>query len=268
MHNTQWVPGHFHFYLLLGVLPMILALLYHVIGSRAPSTDEILVDRLGLASFALGAAVAVGSHWMRILRTLLASAVLLLAGGVAFAVLTDGYTTFTTESARRLKVQTQRPQMPAVALETQAGERIDLMDLRGRWLVVDFIYTHCQSYCLALGAEFTQLQDLLAAPLASGDILLLSVSFDPQYDTPKQLTRYLHRFGDHLQGWLAARPVTAGDLQRIKQAFGVIVISDGLGGYEHNASLQIVDTQGRLVGILDRGEAARIPGLLFPGARK
>lgn len=55
MHNTQWVPGHFHFYLLVGVLPMILALLYHVIGSRAPSTGEILADRLGLASFALGA---------------------------------------------------------------------------------------------------------------------------------------------------------------------------------------------------------------------
>ncbi|MDN5843652.1 MAG: cbb3-type cytochrome c oxidase subunit I, partial [Alcaligenaceae bacterium] len=55
MHNTQWVPGHFHFYLLVGVLPMILALLYHVIGSRAPSTGEILADRLGLISFALGA---------------------------------------------------------------------------------------------------------------------------------------------------------------------------------------------------------------------
>ena len=37
MHNTQWVPGHFHFYLLLGVLPMVLALLYHVIGERRPA---------------------------------------------------------------------------------------------------------------------------------------------------------------------------------------------------------------------------------------
>ena len=37
MHNTQWVPGHFHFYLLLGVLPMVLALLYHMIGQRTPA---------------------------------------------------------------------------------------------------------------------------------------------------------------------------------------------------------------------------------------
>ena len=34
MHNTQWVPGHFHFYLLMGVLPMALALLYHLIGQH------------------------------------------------------------------------------------------------------------------------------------------------------------------------------------------------------------------------------------------
>ena len=36
MHNTQWVPGHFHFYLLLGVLAMTLGFIYHVIGDRAP----------------------------------------------------------------------------------------------------------------------------------------------------------------------------------------------------------------------------------------
>ena len=36
MHNTQWVPGHFHFYLLLGVLPMVLALMFHLAAERAP----------------------------------------------------------------------------------------------------------------------------------------------------------------------------------------------------------------------------------------
>lgn len=205
---------------------------------------------------------------MRTLRTLLASIFLLLGGGVAFAVLTDGYTAFTTESARRLRVETQRPLMPAVALETQTGQHIDLADLRGRWLVVDFIYTRCQSYCLALGAEFAQLQDLLAAPLASGDALLLSISFDPQHDTPERLARYLQRFGNQRQGWLAVRPVTADDLHRVKEAFGIIAISDGLGGFEHNAGLQVVDPQGRLVKILDPGQAVRIPGLFFSGARK
>jgi len=53
MHNTQWVPGHFHFYLLLGVLPMLLAFMYHLIGERAeaPGTRG---DRLAIGVYLLG----------------------------------------------------------------------------------------------------------------------------------------------------------------------------------------------------------------------
>jgi cytochrome c oxidase subunit 1 len=51
MHNTQWVPGHFHFYLLLGVLPMVLALLYHVIGQR---TQARASDRLSFPRYIFG----------------------------------------------------------------------------------------------------------------------------------------------------------------------------------------------------------------------
>jgi len=53
MHNTLWVPGHFHFYLLLGVLPMLLAFMYHLVGERADRPDSGR-DRLGLAVYLLG----------------------------------------------------------------------------------------------------------------------------------------------------------------------------------------------------------------------
>lgn len=53
MHNTQWVPGHFHFYLLLGVLAMVLALMYHVIGSRDERPDGA-ADRVGLPVYIIG----------------------------------------------------------------------------------------------------------------------------------------------------------------------------------------------------------------------
>jgi cytochrome c oxidase subunit 1 len=53
MHNTMWVPGHFHFYLLLGVLPMVLAFMYHLIGERADRPDSG-GDRLGFAVYFLG----------------------------------------------------------------------------------------------------------------------------------------------------------------------------------------------------------------------
>jgi cytochrome c oxidase subunit 1 len=56
MHNTQWVPGHFHFYLLLGVLPMVLALMYHVIGERTPSRAS---DKLTFPLYTFGGLVFV-----------------------------------------------------------------------------------------------------------------------------------------------------------------------------------------------------------------
>lgn len=53
MHNTQWVPGHFHFYILLGVLPMVLAFMYHLAGSRAPAPDAA-GDRVGFYVYLVG----------------------------------------------------------------------------------------------------------------------------------------------------------------------------------------------------------------------
>lgn len=56
MHNTQWVPGHFHFYLLLGVLPMVLALMYHLIGQRTPARTS---DKLSFPLYVFGGLVFV-----------------------------------------------------------------------------------------------------------------------------------------------------------------------------------------------------------------
>jgi cytochrome c oxidase subunit 1 len=59
MHNTMWVPGHFHFYLLLGVLPMVLAFLYHVAGGSSRSL-ETAGDRLSLAVYLIAGLAFVG----------------------------------------------------------------------------------------------------------------------------------------------------------------------------------------------------------------
>lgn len=54
MHNTMWVPGHFHFYILLGVLPMCFALMFHVINSRASATENQLSRRLAFGAYLFG----------------------------------------------------------------------------------------------------------------------------------------------------------------------------------------------------------------------
>lgn len=195
---------------------------------------------------------------MSVLRTLLASAFLLVAGSAVLAAVSGRFQAFTTETARRVHVRAHPPPMPAVMLQTQSGAHINLADLRGKWLLVDFIYTRCMTYCSVLGGEFAQLQTPLATPLAQGTLQLLSISFDPAHDGPPQLAGYLQRFRSRGPGWLAARPVDADGLRQLKQAFGITVIADGFGGYEHNAAIQVVDPQGRLVEILDLGDPARV----------
>jgi protein SCO1/2 len=188
---------------------------------------------------------------MRPLRTLLVSVALMLVGGVTLYAATDRFQAFTTESARRLAVRQHPVDVPAVTLETQSGARIGVTALRGKWLLIDFIYTRCPTYCVALGSKFAQLQDQLAGPLAQGKVQLVSISFDPVHDTPQELTSYLQRVRSRGAGWFAGRPVDPDGLDRLKQVFGLTVIPDGLGGFTHNAAIHIVDPQGRLVEIVD-----------------
>ncbi|MBU6416961.1 MAG: SCO family protein [Xanthomonadaceae bacterium] len=188
---------------------------------------------------------------MSVLRTLLASLLFLAAGAATLAGATDGFRAFTSETARRIDVREHPRALPPVPLQTADGRTTSFASLRGRWLLVEFIYTRCMTYCSVQGSEFAKLQDRLARPIADGRALLLSVSFDPAHDTPAQLAAYQHRSGDRGKGWLAVRPTNAPDLATLKRVFGVIAVPDGLGGYVHNAAIAVVDPRGRLVAITD-----------------
>jgi protein SCO1/2 len=210
----------------------------------------------------------IDAAWTAVLRTSLASGALLLAGGVALAAATDGFQAFTTETARRVAVRRQPADLPAVALENQSGARFTLADLRGKWLLVDFIYTRCPSFCTVLGGDFAQLARQLTDPIAQGRVQLLSISFDPTQDPPAQLAAYLKRFWGQDMGWQAARPLTADGLQSLTAAFGVTFIQDRLGGYTHNAAIHLVDPEGRLVDIFDLGDQDHVRGTILRKLRR
>jgi protein SCO1/2 len=198
-----------------------------------------------------------------VVRTCLGSAALLLAGGVALATATDRFQAFTTETARRVAVRRQPADLPAVTLENQSGARFTLADFRGKWLLVDFIYTRCPAFCTVLGGDFARLERQLAGPIAQGRVQLLSISFDPTQDPPAQLAAYLRRFRGQDMAWQAARPLTADGLQSLTAAFGVTIIRDPLGGYTHNAAIHLVDPEGRLVDIFDMGDLDQIRGTIL-----
>lgn len=189
-------------------------------------------------------------------RTLLSSLLVLAAGVTALAAATHGFRAFTTETARRIEVREHPRPLPDARLETADGRIARLEEWRGRWLLVDFIYTRCTTYCSVQGAEFTRLQDRLARPITEGKVALLSVSFDPTHDGPAELAAYQQHAGARATGWIAARPVSERDLAALMQTFGVTAVPDGQGGFVHNAAIAVVDPRGRLVAILDWDDPA------------
>lgn len=190
-------------------------------------------------------------------RTVVAS-LLVSAVGVAAAWWgTDGLRAYTAEGARREAVlQSPRP-LPDVVLEDQDGRTFRLQDYAGRLLAVEFIYTRCETLCRAMGAAFRQIRDGVPAAALGEDFALVSISFDPAHDHPRQLARYARDFGADGRHWRIARPLATDDSAVLLHAFGIVMIPDERGGYEHNAAIHLLDRAGRLVSIDDIGEPAR-----------
>jgi protein SCO1 len=81
-----------------------------------------------------------------------------------------------------------------VLLDQDGHEHPFYSDLvRGRIVIMDFIYTRCVGPCPILSSTFAKLQDRLGARLGK-DVFLLSFSVDPGYDTPARLKEYAERF--------------------------------------------------------------------------
>jgi protein SCO1 len=176
------------------------------------------------------------------------------AAGLALAhAATDGFEAYTLESARRLAALRSPAPLPDLGLDLGNGGRATLSALPGRVLLVDFVYTSCPTYCLALGSIYARLQQQLAPEIAAGEVRLVSVTFDPR-DGAGELAAYRARHSPDRTGWDLGRPAREDETEGWLKAFGVVVIPDGMGGYAHNAAVHVVGPDRRLVAILGVGD--------------
>ena len=92
--------------------------------------------------------------------------------------------------------------VPDLALVNQDGAPVTLQSLRGRVVVMSFIYTRCPlpDYCPRVMTNLASLRDRFRARLGT-DLVLLAVTFDPQHDTPEALREYGARYGAAAPGW-------------------------------------------------------------------
>lgn len=72
----------------------------------------------------------------------------------------------------------------------QNNSQITLGDLKGKVVMVGFIYTHCPEACPIVAANFKMVQNQLIEHIDSEDLVLVLITTDPENDTPERLLRY------------------------------------------------------------------------------
>jgi protein SCO1/2 len=133
---------------------------------------------------------------------------------------------------------------PEFALTSQDGARVTLADLRTKVVAVSFIYTSCTDACPLLTAKMAQVQDELG-PNFGSKIAFISITVDPERDTPEVLREYAQTFGANLAGWtfLTGTPER---IREVAQRYGVYVVKSVGGDVDHTFLTSVIDPRGTL----------------------
>lgn len=102
-------------------------------------------------------------------------------------------------SAPFFDVEVNQP-AAAFTLINQDGETVSLSDYRGKFVVLDFIYTSCPDVCPLLTANLRQVEEALGDRFGQ-DVHFVSITMDPEYDTPEHLKEYAQAFRSDLASW-------------------------------------------------------------------
>jgi protein SCO1 len=133
---------------------------------------------------------------------------------------------------------------PEFALISQDRAPVSLGDYRGKVVAVTFIFTRCTALCPFLTPTMSFVQDQLG-PDFGPNIAFVSITVDPQRDTPEVLKDYAQAFGANLSGWafLTGSPDTIADVTR---RYGVFAARTGDDNVDHTFLTSIIDQRGIL----------------------
>ncbi len=89
--------------------------------------------------------------------------------------------------------------VPDFSLVDRTGRRVGLADLRGKVWLANFIYTQCTETCPLQSGEIARLQQEFAG---AKDLRFVSITVDPEHDTPAVLDAYATRYHADPERWL------------------------------------------------------------------
>lgn len=168
-------------------------------------------------------------HFIRALAALLVSLATLLAMPAARAAASSGGDAWGANY------------FPNIALTNQDGKQVRFFDdlIKGKVVAINFIFTGCSAACSMETARLRHVQEMLGDRVGK-DIFFLSISIDPDNDTPEALKAYAEKF-DVGPGW-SFLTGKADDILKLRQRLGVYLPpekSKALGPLDHDISLII-----------------------------
>ena len=133
--------------------------------------------------------------------------------------------------------------LPDFRLTDQDGRVVTAADLRGKVVAINFIYTRCPlpDVCPRLAANFAVLARRFA-----GRVALVSVTVDPDYDTPAVLGEYARRWGAHSATWRFLTGDVAGLASRLGEVYWFEEGSIG-----HNSMTSVFGRDGKLAAVVE-----------------
>ncbi len=124
---------------------------------------------------------------------------------------------------------------PDFRLRTQDGEWLSMRDLRGRPVIVTFLYSRCDATCPPQAQVIKGALDQLSRPVP-----VVAVSVDPESDTPGAARHFLAE-----QGMVDRMDFVLGSQDQLEPVWKGYAIQPQIGGDEHQAVIALIDAKGR-----------------------
>jgi protein SCO1/2 len=148
------------------------------------------------------------------------------------------------EPSSRLAVIREAPDF---TLTTQAEESLRLKDLRGKVVLVSFVFTTCSGSCPATTSRMSQVAQTLKEKelLKDGGVRLVTITLDPARDTPEALRKYVKAYDADAAHW-SFLTGSREEVEKVHTAWGMWTKPAGNGQIDHPSRVFLLDRRGRI----------------------
>ena len=143
------------------------------------------------------------------------------------------------ENVEPLRVLEIGETVPNIDLIDQEESAFSLESVRGKVVMLSFIYTNCPDVCLLQTTKMRQTQDLLGDKFAK-DVVFVSISFDSN-DTPEILKEYALFNKADLSGWKFLGSQDEHEIKDTVESLGITYERDDDGLFSHSMIMYLLD---------------------------